>query len=70
MIALYIIAPMVALAAWWSWRRVAEETVGVMAISIASVLLLCALAFAPWQFQLVGVLALVCDRFELLSAKN
>lgn len=67
---IYIIPLAVALCAFLIYRHVTEETVGVMAVAIAAILVILGLILAPWQLQLVGALALVLDRFQLLKARG
>jgi len=48
----------------WVCRHAPEETVGVMAASIAAILLICGIVMAPWPVQLTGLVVLVVDRFN------
>lgn len=70
MLPIYIIPLGIALCAFSIYRHASEETVGVMAMTIASILVIVGLILAPWQLQLVGVLALVMDRFDWLNARG
>ena len=48
----------------WVLRHAPEETVAVMAASIAAILLLCGIILAPWPVQLAGFVILLVDRLN------
>ena len=48
----------------WVFRHAPEETVAVMAASVAAILLLCGIILAPWQIQLAGFVILLIDRLN------
>ncbi len=51
-------------------RRTSEETVGVMTMTLAGLLAVVALILAPWQIQMLGALALLLDRCDLLKVRG
>lgn len=48
----------------WLIRHTHEETVVVMAASLAAILLICGIILAPWPIQLAGFLILLADRLN------
>lgn len=60
----YLVTLVFAVVCVWVFRHAPEETVGVMAASIAAILLVCGIVLAPWPVQLAGFVILLVDRFN------